>query len=485
MENTNENLIEFRGVRKVFDDDTVVIKELNLDIKKGEFVTLLGPSGCGKTTILRMIGGFEKPTEGAILLNGKDISELPPNERPVNTVFQKYALFPHLNVYDNITFGLKLKQIPKKEQDAKVKKVLEMVDLDGFEKRSIDTLSGGQQQRVAIARAIVNEPKVLLLDESLSALDYKMRKEMQVELKEMHKKLGITFIFVTHDQEEALTMSDKIVVMADGEVQQVGTPEEIYNEPSNLFVADFIGESNIFKGKMINKMQAEFCGAVFDCVDDYSMGTVIDAIVRPEDISITSPENGSIVGEVLSSDFKGTFYVVTVLSGKTEIEIHSLKTFKEGEKVGLVIPPDNIHIIPYDTSINHYTGTIEAYVEGEGFYIHMDSEDTVWIAGTEQLFKGAVMNNGILTDVNGQQIMFEGLRAEASFLPKDAGLSDDIDAGLVAGYVCNFIYIDDHYRYRIKSRAEEDYIVDSQYLWNNDDEVSVIIPWDKISYELI
>ena len=485
MENTNENLIEFRGVRKVFDDDTVVIKELNLDIKKGEFVTLLGPSGCGKTTILRMIGGFEKPTEGAILLNGKDISELPPNERPVNTVFQKYALFPHLNVYDNITFGLKLKQIPKKEQDAKVKKVLEMVDLDGFEKRSIDTLSGGQQQRVAIARAIVNEPKVLLLDESLSALDYKMRKEMQVELKEMHKKLGITFIFVTHDQEEALTMSDKIVVMADGEVQQVGTPEEIYNEPSNLFVADFIGESNIFKGKMINKMQAEFCGAVFDCVDDYSMGTVIDAIVRPEDISITSPENGSIVGEVLSSDFKGTFYVVTVLSGKTEIEIHSLKTFKEGEKVGLVIPPDNIHIIPYDTSINHYTGTIEAYVDGEGFYIHMDSEDTVWIAGTEQLFKGAVMNNGILTDVNGQQIMFEGLRAEASFLPKDAGLSDDIDAGLVAGYVCNFIYIDDHYRYRIKSRAEEDYIVDSQYLWNNDDEVSVIIPWDKISYELI
>lgn len=485
MENTNENLIEFRGVRKVFDDDTVVIKELNLDIKKGEFVTLLGPSGCGKTTILRMIGGFEKPTEGAILLNGKDISELPPNERPVNTVFQKYALFPHLNVYDNITFGLKLKQIPKKEQDAKVKKVLEMVDLDGFEKRSIDTLSGGQQQRVAIARAIVNEPKVLLLDESLSALDYKMRKEMQVELKEMHKKLGITFIFVTHDQEEALTMSDKIVVMADGEVQQVGTPEEIYNEPSNLFVADFIGESNIFKGKMINKMQAEFCGAVFDCVDDYSMGTVIDAIVRPEDISITSPENGSIVGEVLSSDFKGTFYVVTVQSGKTEIEIHSLKTFKEGEKVGLVIPPDNIHIIPYDTSINHYTGTIEAYVEGEGFYIHMDSEDTVWIAGTEQLFKGAVMNDGILTDVNGQQIMFEGLRAEASFLPKDAGLSDDIDAGLVAGYVCNFIYIDDHYRYRIKSRAEEDYIVDSQYLWNNDDEVSVIIPWDKISYELI
>ena len=251
------NIIELKNIKKCY-DDMVVVEDFNLEVQKGEFVTFLGPSGCGKTTTLRMIAGFEFPTEGEILLNGEDISYLPPNRRPINTVFQRYALFPHLNVYDNVAFGLNLKRLPKSQINEKVRQVLEVVDLEGFEKRRISTLSGGQQQRIAIARAIVNEPDILLLDEPLGALDLKMRKEMQLELKSMHESLGITFIYVTHDQEEALTMSDKVVVMSNGMIQQVGTPEEIYNEPKNAFVADFIGESNIFEGKMTGSMTVRF-----------------------------------------------------------------------------------------------------------------------------------------------------------------------------------------------------------------------------------
>ena len=256
-----ENIIELKHITKNFDDNFTAVDDFNLEVQRGEFVTFLGPSGCGKTTTLRMIAGFEMPTEGEILLNGKDISKLPPNKRPINTVFQRYALFPHLNIYDNIAFGLKLKKLPKAEIEKKVKKALEMVDLEGFEDRRVQTLSGGQQQRIAIARSLVNEPEILLLDEPLGALDLKMRKEMQLELKEMHERLGITFIYVTHDQEEALTMSDKIVVMSEGRIQQIGTPEDIYNEPKNAFVADFIGESNIFNGIMTGKLKVRFCGA--------------------------------------------------------------------------------------------------------------------------------------------------------------------------------------------------------------------------------
>ena len=257
--NNSNNIIELKNIVKTYDNGFTAVDGFNLEVKRGEFVTFLGPSGCGKTTTLRMIAGFEIPTSGEILLNGQDISKLPPNKRPINTVFQRYALFPHLNIFDNIAFGLKLKKLPKAEIVKKVKKVLEMVDLEGFEDRKVATLSGGQQQRIAIARALVNEPEILLLDEPLGALDLKMRKEMQIELKGMHDRLGITFIYVTHDQEEALTMSDKIVVMSEGEIQQIGTPEDIYNEPKNAFVADFIGESNIFNGIMTGKLNVIFC----------------------------------------------------------------------------------------------------------------------------------------------------------------------------------------------------------------------------------
>lgn len=252
------------------------------------------------------------PTSGEILLNGEDISQLPANKRPINTVFQRYALFPHMNIYDNIAFGLKLKKLPKEEIRKKVKRVLDIVDLEGFENRKISTLSGGQQQRIAIARALVNEPEILMLDEPLGALDLKMRQEMQIELKHMHDELGITFIYVTHDQEEALTMSDKIVVLSEGRIQQIGTPEDIYNEPQNAFVADFIGESNIFKGIMTGHMKVRFCGGEFIGMDDVPEGTLVDVVVRPEDVIITKPEDGIIEGEVVSVIFKGMHYEVTV-----------------------------------------------------------------------------------------------------------------------------------------------------------------------------
>ena len=341
----SQNIIELKEISKTYGDNKV-LNNLSLNIKKNEFLTLLGPSGCGKTTTLKIIAGFENADEGIVLFGDENITTLPPYKRKLNTVFQKYALFPHMNIYENIAFGLKIKKLPKSEIDKKVKEMLKLVALEGFEKRSVESLSGGQQQRVAIARALVNEPEVLLLDEPLGALDLKLRKEMQIELKKIQQRLGITFIFVTHDQEEALTMSDTIVVMNKGVIQQMGSPEDIYNEPANAFVADFIGESNIFDGVMIEDYKVEFSDIVFQCVDSgFNKNEKIDVVIRPEDIEITSPENGMLQGKVNSVTFKGVHYEIEVEEKSQKWIIHSTKTAVVDSIIGLNIEPEAIHIM--------------------------------------------------------------------------------------------------------------------------------------------
>ncbi|MBU5455426.1 spermidine/putrescine transport system ATP-binding protein [Keratinibaculum paraultunense] len=337
--------IDLKNISKEY-NGVQVLNNINLYIRKNEFLTLLGPSGCGKTTTLRIIGGFEQPTEGQVIFEGKDITNLPPYERQINTVFQKYALFPHMNVFENIAFGLKIKKLPKDKIKIKVKEMLKLVNLQGFENRTIDSLSGGQQQRVAIARALVNEPKVLLLDEPLGALDLKLRKEMQTELKKMQRKVGITFIYVTHDQEEALTMSDTIVVMDKGTIQQIGTPVDIYNEPKNAFVAKFIGESNIVDGIMHEDYVVEFAGRIFECVDKgFDKKENVDVVIRPEDLEITSPDEGQLRGIVTSVTFKGVHYEILVQDGNIEWMIHSTIMKPVGSEIGMNIIPENIHIM--------------------------------------------------------------------------------------------------------------------------------------------
>ena len=340
------HLIELLNVCKSFDDNEV-LKNINLYIDKNEFVTLLGPSGCGKSTILRIIAGFEEPDGGDVLFDGKSILSIPPYERTVNTVFQKYALFPHLNVADNIAFGLKLKKLPSAEIAKKVGKVLELVNLSGFEKRAVTSLSGGQQQRVAIARALVNEPAVLLLDEPLAALDLKLRQGMQLELKNMQRELGITFIYVTHDQEEALTMSDTVVVMREGTIQQIGTPTDIYNEPKNAFVADFIGKSYIVPGIMKSDCLVNIDGVDFECVDkNFGENEPVDVVVRPEDIYLVEPGKGKIAGTVESAIFKGVHYEMFVCTddGQKWI-VHDTNLFDVGSKVGIIVKPFDIHVM--------------------------------------------------------------------------------------------------------------------------------------------
>lgn len=332
-----ENIVELKNISKAYEDN-IVLDNFNLEIRKNEFLTLLGPSGCGKTTTLKIIAGFEFADEGQVMFEGKEISDVPPYERSVNTVFQKYALFPHMDVYENIAFGLKIKKVEKSVIDQKVKDMLKLVALSGFEKRKVESLSGGQQQRIAIARALVNEPKVLLLDEPLGALDLKLRQEMQIELKRIQQKLGITFIFVTHDQEEALTMSDTIIVMNKGKIQQMGTPEDIYNEPENAFVAKFIGESNVIDGVMLDDYRVKFSGVEFECVDKgFEKNEDIEVVVRPEDIKMVKPEEGMLKGKVISSVFKGVHYEMELdENGRTWL-IQNTKNAEIGTELGMDI----------------------------------------------------------------------------------------------------------------------------------------------------
>ena len=352
-------LIDLKNITKAF-DGTVVLDDLNLSVKENTFVTLLGPSGCGKTTTLRIIGGFERPDQGTVIFDGQDITSLPPNKRQLNTVFQKYALFTHMSIAENIAFGLKIKNKPRTYIQDKIKYALKLVNLDGFENRTVDSLSGGQQQRIAIARAIVNEPKVLLLDEPLGALDLKLRQDMQYELIRLKNELGITFVYVTHDQEEALTMSDTIVVMNQGYIQQIGTPEDIYNEPQNAFVADFIGDSNILDGIMIEDRLVEILGAKFECVDvGFGKNKPIDVVIRPEDIDLVKPEEGTIRGRVTHLIFKGVHYEMEVTVNGFELLVHSTDLFPVGQEVGIHVDPFDIQIMNKPESEDEEAAAIE------------------------------------------------------------------------------------------------------------------------------
>ena len=488
-------IISLQNVSKSY-GGTSVVENINLDITKGEFVTLLGPSGCGKTTTLRMIAGFELPTSGVILLNGQDISLLPPYKRPINTVFQRYALFGHLNIYNNIAFGLKLKKIPyevvdrkgntvtkyrhltKQEIEEKVKRALKIVDLEGFEKRDVSTLSGGQQQRIAIARAIVNEPEILLLDEPLGALDLKMRKEMQLELKEMHKKLGITFIYVTHDQEEALTMSDTIVVINDGEIQQVGRPKEIYDEPNNAFVADFIGESNIYTGTMAVDNRVRFLNKYWNAdpadFGKFAINEKVDVVVRPEDFILGKTGSGIVDGIVSSKIFKGMHYEYIINVGKAEVIAQSTAELEEGAVVGLNVEPFNIQIMKKPFVSNFYDGYITKNY-------NVEFANTEFAVNILPLFPGAKINEDeVLVDEKGNEIDANGVEVNVE-VPFDAiTISDDPDASDIHGNIISLIYIGDHYEIMVRTEDEEDFILNTPDLWNERDAVSVIIDKSQI-----
>ena len=448
-----EKIIEIKNLSKAFGDKKV-LEDINLYIRRGEFLTLLGPSGCGKTTLLRMIAGFLQPDEGSILMEGKELAGIPPHERPLNTVFQRYALFPHLDVYDNIAFGLKLKKVPEDEIEKRVRRVLKLVAMSDYEDRDVDTLSGGQQQRIAIARAIVNQPKVLLLDEPLAALDLKMRKDMQTELKEMHKKLGITFIYVTHDQEEALTLSDTIVVLNEGRIQQIGTPVDIYNEPVNSFVADFIGESNILNGTMIRDRRVAFMGHEFDCVDEgFGEDVPVDVVVRPEDIYFTTEESKTqFTAKVKSCTFKGVHYEMFVDTDTgNELMIQDYDAYPVDSTVRLYIDPDDIQVMKKERTCNTLYGTVK-------------DEETVSLLGADFPLKSGFEAG---TEV----------KVEVPFEAVD--LLDNLDDGVLDGEVHFILYKGDHYHLTIKTDAGDFLWVDTNDIWDKGDLVGIRLIADK------
>ena len=387
---SDKNLIELKNIVVEFDSEPI-LRDISLSIKDGEFVTLLGPSGCGKTTTLRIIAGFVSQNSGDVFFDGRNINDLPPYKREVCTIFQRYALFEHLNVFENVAFGLRVRKLPEKEIKSKVGEMIELVGLKGFEKRRIATLSGGQQQRVAIARALVTSPKVLLLDEPLAALDLKLRKDMQVELKKIQQRLKITFIFVTHDQEEALSMSDRVVVMDKGLIQQIGTPQDIYNEPENAFVADFIGDSNILDGIMREDYRCEFAGKVFDCVDKgFDKDEPVDIVIRPEDIDVTLPEKGHLSGIVTGSTFKGVHYEVIVDIKGFKWMIQTTDCINVGDNIGIVLNPEDIHVMKK----SEYSGMFGDYSSFSDELEHLSDPDYVPEEEASEIFEEGEESEG-------------------------------------------------------------------------------------------
>jgi spermidine/putrescine transport system ATP-binding protein len=542
----SQYIIQLKNVTKIFDGVTVIDK-MNLNIRKGEFVTILGPSGCGKSTTLRMIAGFETPNSGDILLNGKDITPVPPYRRPINTVFQHYALFPNLDVYDNVAFGLRNKKIPvpvldhngdqvmridkplvkdlkaqikrirndklmdaterearledlddklddamknpqpyfkerhltEKEIDDKVVRALSIVDLDELEDRDIGTLSGGQQQRVAIARAIICEPQILLLDEPLGALDLKMRKDMQLELKEMHKRLGITFIYVTHDQEEALTMSDTIIVMNDGVIQQVGTPESIYNEPNNAFVADFIGSSNIYNATVIGKQKVHFLNTNFSCVDDFDLNERVDVVVRPEDVNLSSePKDGFIQGRIDSKVFKGIHYQYVIMIGHDEVLAQSIVNFDQAKPIYISIDPDGIHLMHKSDDNNIYT---DSYI-GKDHCVYID--DRPFDCVLSKMFPNATVDADGIVTYDKKQYDFVNADVVATISPDAFQISDDTSNSEVIGQVISAVYKGDHYSVMVRSDDDEDFIVNTPYTFNPGDIVGLKVRREDIGLRL-